>query len=57
MESQHRKYTEITLVLTEQEADWLKSMVKNGIDGAEESPQSREIRGRFWKALNPTEVR
>ena len=48
-----------TLVLDEEEARWLKQIVQNPlwVDNPDhEEPADREMREKFWKALNGVNI-
>ena len=51
VETSIKKEIKITLVLTEEEARWLKAMVQNPW-GENEPIKSSEMRERFWNALS-----
>lgn len=55
MRSTNKVKIEITIVLTEEEARWLKGLVQNPIPHEPEEPetmQDRKIRESLWKCLN-----
>lgn len=45
---------EVTLVLTQKEAEWLREVVRNpvGVDYESEPLHDREMRSRFYHALD-----
>jgi hypothetical protein len=50
-----KQKVEVTLVLDEREADWLRGMVQNYLGGGEEDPESYAIRKSIFDALpNPS---
>ena len=49
--------TQITLVLNEEEAKYLKGLVQNPLcDPAQENPNIKRIRFSFWNALKDIKV-
>jgi hypothetical protein len=55
MKTEIKTTTKVTLSLTEEEARWLKSTMQNPLYGehpADESDENKEMRERFWVALN-----
>jgi hypothetical protein len=52
--------TKITLTLTESEAKWLKAVMQNPIEHAQdpshEDDHNRNMRNRFWDALTDVKI-
>ena len=46
-----KSYVKVTMVLDEDEAFWLKSLIQNPIH-PEESPSDAKMRKAFWDALD-----
>jgi outer membrane protein assembly factor BamE (lipoprotein component of BamABCDE complex) len=58
MKAIKRKEIQVTLILDEEEAKWLKSLVQNPLKAdtspkafENEDPKSAEMRKTFWEAL------
>jgi len=52
-------YKQITLILSEPEARWLKALVQNPIgydDPADESVEAGEMRAGFWDGLKDIDL-
>ena len=52
MKSKVRKTLEVILVLTPEEAKWLKGMVQNYTGSDVETPKEKEVRRKFWEHLD-----
>jgi hypothetical protein len=53
MEASIKKIEKVTLVLTMEEALWLKSLVQNPMEPSqkEEDDENRDMRQAFWEGL------
>ena len=52
MKMKARKEWELTLILDEDEALWLRDLVQNYLGEGEEGIEEHKMRKKFWDALN-----
>ena len=51
-----KKHTEITIIMSEEEAAWLKAVMQNSLS-EDESDRDKGIRKMFWDILNQEGVK
>jgi len=57
MKSERKETVEVTLILTEAEARWLKLLCQNNVCGHTESKEENSIRLEFWSHLTSQGVK
>lgn len=57
MKVQTETVKQIQMVMTEDEAIWLKTILQNHLSDEEESESDYEMRGTFWNALCGVDAR